>query len=113
MGEAEVLDATASRRQGAGMTADMYQALIARAGCDKDEDGGATLPAGRTMTLYLAHDGASLSIAKVVSLSLADGVVETRDARGETFLVSLQDLFAASISSDDTRGSGRKAGFLG
>jgi len=95
------------------MTADMYHALIARAGCEKDDDGGAKLPEGRTMTLYLAHDGASLSVAKVVALTLADGVVETRDARGETFLVSLEDLFAASLSGDETRGGGRKAGFLG
>jgi hypothetical protein len=95
------------------MTADMYHVVIARAGCGKDDDGWMKLPDGRTMNLYLAHDGTSLSVDKVTFLKLVDGVVETRDGRGETFLVSLEDLFAASVSGDDTRGAGRKAGFLG
>lgn len=95
------------------MTEDMFDALISRAGCDKAKDGTATLPEGSTMTLYLAHDGASLSVARVVALSLVAGVVETRDSRGETFVVSLSDLFAASISGDERKGAGRRAGFLG
>lgn len=95
------------------MTESMFNAVLAKAGCEQDKDGVARLPVGRTMTLYLAHQGTQLSVSKVVAVRRHEGLLETEDAKGETFLLSLEDLFAASVSGSSKSAGARKAGFLG
>ncbi len=100
------------------MTESMFNAVLSKAGCEQDKDGVARLPMGRTMTLYVAHHGTQLSVSKVVAVrrnpSGGDGgLLETEDAKGETFLLSLDDVFAASVSGASKAAGGRKAGFLG
>jgi hypothetical protein len=95
------------------MTEAMFKAVLERAEARKSDD-GVVLPEGRTLTLYAAHDGTSLQVTRVTGLRLDAGIVEARDAKGETFLLSLEDVFAASVTGDATnKKTGRKAGFLG
>lgn len=94
------------------MTRQMFEAILGRAGCSSD-DGRWALPEGRTMTLYLARDGASLQVARVVEIVARETVVEALDHKGELFMLGLDDLFAASVSGDARTGPLRKAGFLG
>ncbi|MEZ4442541.1 MAG: hypothetical protein R3B72_25835 [Polyangiaceae bacterium] len=95
------------------MTEAMYRAILTKAGCEKGKDGVMTLPENRTLTFHLSNDGAQLSVARVVALSLSDGVVTAEDHKGEVFLLSIEDIFAASISGEGNSGGTRKAGFLG
>lgn len=95
------------------MTEEMFHAIVGKADCKKSSDGRLSLPEGSTMTLYLAHDGTQLQVSRVTSLQQTGDVVETQNTKGETFLLSLADLFAASIVGEGTDGAGRKAGFLG
>jgi hypothetical protein len=96
------------------MTEAMFKAVVQRAEGRKTDDGVVSLPEGRTLTLYAAHDGTSLQVARVTTLSLVDGIVEARDVKGELFLLSLEDVFAASVAGDaNHKKAGRKAGFLG
>jgi hypothetical protein len=94
------------------MTEQMLKNVLERCGCEPDARGRAELAEGRTLTLYASHDGVALQVTKVVELKLDAGLCEARDAKGETFLVPVEDLFAASVSGNP-RSPGRKAGFLG
>ena len=96
------------------MTETMFQAVLDKAGVKKGDGGRLQLPEGRALTLYLAHDGTQLQVGKVASLVVDGGMVETEDTKGEVFLLSLDDVFAASVSGEGKDGGGtRKAGFLG
>lgn len=96
------------------MTEEMLKAVFDTAQAKPDDDGGATLPEGKTMTLYAAHEGVSLTVTKVVSAKVTHGVVRARNSRGETFLVSIEDLYAAAVdgASEPSATRARKAGFL-
>jgi hypothetical protein len=72
-----------------------------------------TMPDGRRVTLYAAHDGVALTIGKVASLRIENGLVRARNDKGETYIVHLDDVFAASIEAGATSGGARKAGFVG
>ena len=95
------------------MTETMYTKLLDKAEATKSKSGEAELPEGRTITLYVAHDGCSMSVSRLVSLNLEqEGIIEARDAKGETYVLSLQDVFAGSIQGGSKSSPARKAGFL-
>jgi hypothetical protein len=96
------------------MTETMYTTVLEKAECKKSKDGTAELPEGRTLTLYVAHDGSSMSVSRLTSLRLGQGgIIEARDAKGELYLVSIEDVYAASISGGGSKtGLSRKAGFI-
>jgi len=94
------------------MTKEMFDAMIARAECRDANGGRSEVPDGRSMTLYLSRDGASLQVSRVTELSLNDGIIEAIDKKGELFMLALADLFAASVSGASKENPARKAGFL-
>lgn len=95
------------------MTEAMFQRVLERAEAQTPKKGPAKLPEEKTMTLYVASQGASISVAHVVEVALADGIVEARNRKGELFVLSLGDVLAAAIQTSDERGTGRRAGFVG
>jgi hypothetical protein len=95
------------------MTETMYTTVLEKAECKKSKDGTAELPEGRTLTLYVAHDGSSMSVGRLTGLRLAQGgIIEARDVKGELYILSLEDIYAASISGAGKSALSRKAGFL-
>jgi len=95
------------------MTKDMFDTILERAECTARDDGGSELPEGKTLTLYLSRDGASLQVGRVIEVKLDSGIVEAVNNKGELFIMALEDLFAASVSGGSKSSKGRKAGFLG
>lgn len=97
------------------MTDEMFRGVLETAGAKDGKDGWATLPEGRLMTLHAAHNGVGLTITKVEAVRVAQRVAWARSSKGDTFVVSLDDLFAAAIdrANESAGGGGRKAGFLG
>jgi hypothetical protein len=100
------------------MTDEMLHAVLETAGAKLDKDGWSTLPEGRLMTLYAAHAGVSLTIAKVEAVKVgaatkAPRIAWARSSKGETFVLELDDLFAAAVDRGNDPQAGRKAGFLG
>jgi hypothetical protein len=93
------------------MTEDMLKVALEAAGAKMDEQGLTVLPERHTLSLYLAHGGASLSITRVVRLSLRGEMIKAEDDKGELFVAHLSDAFAASVSIP-AGASMRKAGFL-
>ncbi len=93
------------------MTEAMYTALLDKAEAKKNKSGEAELPEGRTMTLYVAHEGCSMSVSRVVGLKLDANIIEARNNKGELFVISLEDAFAGSISGGSKSSESRSAGF--
>ncbi len=93
------------------MTEEMLKAVLDTAHAKADKDGFATLPEGRPLTLYAAHNGVSLTVGKVESIKISHGVVRAVTSKGETFL-ALEDIFAAAVEGGGDATHGRKAGFL-
>lgn len=95
------------------MTETMYTTLLEKTEAKKTKGGEAELPEGRTLTLYLAHQGCSISVSRLVTLRLEqEGIIEARDNKGEIYVLSLDDVFAASIQGGSKSSPARKAGFL-
>lgn len=95
------------------MTEDMFRSLLDDVGAKRDDEGIIRLPEGKLVTLYAAHDGVPLTVAKVEALRISNGVVRARSAKGESFFIAREDLFAMSVDGGTQVQAGRKAGFLG
>lgn len=95
------------------MTESMYQRILERADAQSAKKGPAKLPEEKSITLYIGSHGASITVANVIELALADGIVEARNRKGELFVLGLGDVLAAAIQTSDDRGTGRRAGFVG
>ncbi len=83
--------------------------LLEALGAKADNEGWSSLSDGRTLTLYVAHDGVPLTVAKVEAL-VRGPLVRARTTKGEVYIVALEDLFA--VAADATPTQARKAGFL-
>ncbi len=96
------------------MIEEILKAALDGAEATTDKDGWAELPEGRTLTLYAAHEGVSLNVAKVESLKVSTGLVRARSIKGDTFLLPLKNIFAVALEGASKSGThGRRAGFLG
>jgi hypothetical protein len=95
------------------MTDEMLRAVLETAGAKLDKDGWSSLPEGRLMTLYAAHGGVPLTIAKVEAVKVNQRIAWARSSKGETYLLNVDDLFAAAMDRGHDPQAGRKAGFLG
>ena len=95
------------------MTDEMLHAVLETAGAKLDKEGWSTLPEGRLMTLYAAHGGVPLTMAKVEAVKVSQRVAWARTSKGESYVIGLEDLFAAALDRGHEAQAGRKAGFLG
>ena len=92
------------------MTQDHLSALYAAAEAKKGEDGWMILPDGRSITLYVAADGATLTVSRVQALRLEGQLVHAKTHKGEHYIVALEDAYAGSV--DAPSGVAKKAGFV-
>jgi hypothetical protein len=107
------LDARADGAENLSMTEEMFRVVLETANAKSDKDGWNTLPEGRMMTLYVAHHGVQLTVAKVEALRSASSIVRARTSKGDTFLMALDDIFATALDAGSESHAARKAGFLG
>ena len=91
------------------MTQEQLTAILEAISTKTDKAGWASLPDGRTLTLYAAHDGVQLTIARVEAMAAKNGLVRVRTVKGEMYLIVLEDLFA--IAAEATPAQARRPGF--
>jgi len=91
------------------MTSDQLAKILELAEARKGEEGWSSL-GQYTLTLHTAFNGASISFSKVEELKLTAPLVFAKSTRGETHVVRLEDIFAATVEA--SREKGRKAGFV-
>ncbi|WP_394820936.1 hypothetical protein [Pendulispora albinea] len=93
------------------MTGNHLEAILKQASAKLDKDGFLALPDGAVLTLYVAHDGASLTISKVESLRIDGELVYARTAKRETFTLVQSDVFALAVEGAQGQPARRTAGF--
>jgi hypothetical protein len=93
------------------MTGEHLDTILKNAGAKTEKDGFAGLPDGTSMTLYIAHDGVSLTVSRVEGLKVEGELVHARTAKGERYAIGRSDLFAVAIDGAATGAPVRRAGF--
>ncbi|WP_394848991.1 hypothetical protein LZC95_16260 [Pendulispora brunnea] len=93
------------------MTGNHLEAILKQASAKLDKDGFLALPDGAALTLYVAHDGASLTIPKVDGVRLDGELVYARTVKRETYTVVQSDLFALAVDGAVGGQPARRAGF--
>lgn len=64
----------------------------------------------RSLTLHAASGGVGLNITQIRRVRVDEAVLWAETVRGETFIVTLSDVFAAAVVDGAKKGE-RKAGF--
>ena len=90
------------------MTPEHLTAALSAAEAKKTKEGW-VMAEGRHLTLYVASGGVSLTVSRVETLQLEGQLIRAKTVRGETFLLALEDAFAAQVEAA-AQGS-RRAGF--
>jgi hypothetical protein len=92
------------------MTPEHFDAILKNAQAKGDKDGFHVMPDGGSLTLYVAHDGASLSVSRIEAVKLEGELVYARTQKRETFAVVRSDIFA--VAAEGASGQpARRAGF--
>ncbi|GAC1352235.1 MAG: hypothetical protein NVS3B20_08100 [Polyangiales bacterium] len=76
-----------------------------------DERGFRPFPKKTTLSLYLAKQGVPLTVGAIEAVALKGENVHARTSKGDLYIFSLQDLFAANIEGAMQVTTPRKAGF--
>lgn len=93
------------------MTDEHLQALLGAAeAVKKDKEGFQALAEGRHLTLYAASSGVSLTVSRIAALKRDGGLVHARTAKGELYVLAIEDVFAGAVDLAQT--STRRAGFV-
>jgi hypothetical protein len=94
------------------MTGDQLESILKQAGAKGEKDGWQLLPDGTTMTLHVAHDGASLSVPRIEAVRQDGELVQARNPKKELFIVVRSDIFGVALEADSAVGrAARRAGF--
>lgn len=94
------------------MTGEHLEAILKLAGAKSEKDGWVTLPDESTMSLHVAHDGASMTVSRIEALRQDGDLVYARNPKREIFILVRSDVFAAALEADSVPGRVvRRAGF--
>jgi hypothetical protein len=93
------------------MSAEHIDVILKTAGSKPDKEGWCPLGEGSTMTIYLASNGATLTIARIESVKLDGDMVFARTPKREMFLFSRKDIFAIALDGGAVGQPARRAGF--
>jgi hypothetical protein len=94
------------------MTGDHLEAILKVACVKGDKDGWHSLPDGSTMTLHVAHDGASMTISRIEAVKQDGDLVYARNPKRELFAVVRTDVYAVAFEGEASVGKvTRRAGF--
>jgi hypothetical protein len=94
------------------MTGEHLDAILKTAHVKSDKEGWSTVPDGGTLTLYVAHDGASLNLPRIEAIRADGEILYARTPKKEIFAVARVDVFAVGIEGFTAPGQpARRAGF--
>jgi len=91
------------------MTLEQFNAVLKMLPVSEGAEGWLTVPSDQLLSVYAAHDGVSLHVAKIEKLKLEGALLRTRTHRGEQYVLVLDDVFA--MAADAASSVARKAGF--
>ena len=81
--------------------------------CEASEgDGGfRELPPKTTLTLYLSKGGVGLTVPSIEAIAVRGHNLQARTTKGDLYVVSLEDVFAANVEGRMKSKTERRAGF--
>lgn len=93
------------------MTREQIEAILksSQAKADKSEKDGFSLPDGSNLTFHVAHDGASVSFAKLETVKFDGDLLFAKSAK-QTVAIVVSDVFAVTLEGT-TAQQRRPAGF--
>jgi hypothetical protein len=93
------------------MVGEQLQGIFKNAQAKADKDGFLSLPEGTHATVYAAHGGVALNIARVEGLRIEGSILTARTAKRESYMLEVGDVFAVSLEGASGSGPVRRAGF--
>jgi hypothetical protein len=94
------------------MTGDHFDAVLKVSGAKSEKDGWQSLPDGATMTLHIAHDGASMTISRIEAVRQDGELLYARNPKREIFALVRADVYAVALEGEASAGKVvRRAGF--
>lgn len=90
------------------MTNEHFAALLTAASAETNGE-WSVFPGERTISLHAAYAGVPLNVAKITQIRLEACLVHAQNARGETTILQLSDVFAGAVEGEAK--TARKAGF--
>jgi len=91
------------------MTNEQFTAVLSMLPVAKAEEGWWKSERDQFLSLYVAHDGVPLQIAKVETLKAEGHLVRAKTHRGEQYVIVMEDLFG--VAAEAPSAVARKAGF--
>lgn len=91
------------------MTRDQIEAILKSTGAKAGKEGDFTLPEGSSVTLHVAHDGASLAFAKLESVKFEGELIYGKNPK-QTIAIVVSDVFAMQLEGGNDKAR-RPAGF--
>ncbi|MEI7894015.1 MAG: hypothetical protein WCI05_13055 [Myxococcales bacterium] len=91
------------------MNGEHIESILKTAQASMDTEGWWSLPDGGTVTLYVCHGGASLTVSRVEALRTDGELLFGRTIKREVYAFARVDLFAIAV--DASAGQPRRAGF--
>jgi hypothetical protein len=92
------------------MVGDSLTTILEKANAKADKDGVYVLPEGSTATLYVSHNGVSLTVSRVEGIKVEKGLLHARTTKRETYMLELGDVFAVALEGEKGAPA-RRAGF--
>jgi hypothetical protein len=93
------------------MTREQIESVLKSAQGKQEKDGAYTLPEGASLSLHVAHDGASMAVQKVEGVRFDGELLWARSAK-QTTTIATMDVFAVTLEGGGSTPARRPAGFV-
>lgn len=91
------------------MTNEQFTTVLTMLPVTRTDDGWWKCERDQFLSLYVAHDGVPLQIAKVETLKAEGHLMRAKTHRGEQYIIVMEDLFG--VAAEAPSAVARKAGF--
>lgn len=93
------------------MTREQIEAILKTSQAKQDKDGAYALPEGASLSVHVAHDGATLAVQKIEGVRFEGELLYARSAK-QTVVIATSDTFAVVLEGGSGVPARRPAGFL-
>lgn len=94
-----------------GMKADVLTQILTKQAGARKEGPGYLIPSDVEVTLFVALEGETLSVQRVIRLEITDTLAIAETSRGEHFVLAAEDIRALKLDRSDPVRRERGAGF--
>lgn len=93
------------------MSPEQIQEILKVCEATEGEGGFRELPQRTTLSLYLSKGGVGLTVGSIEAMHVRGHAVQARTTKGDLYVFSLEDVFAANVEGRMKSKTERRAGF--